>query len=175
MPCNSFTDHVVAVDGSQPATMTINASTSVPQVNGFPSPLDSSVAMNEDAPYESDSDLSEARDPPPAADTSLSTDSTPQHQSEFGNQDIEFSDPSEAEDGDASEDGDFDVDDSPAIAPSHNYQADRSSSHDSRRPPKRKQAIEDDEFIKANPELYGLRRSVLPTRCVPCLKLMISH
>ena len=38
----------------------------------------------------------------------------------------------------------------------------RASSSDSVRPVKRKAHVEEDEYIKANPELYGLRRSVCP-------------
>lgn len=71
---------------------------------------------------------------------------------------------------DASEDGDFDMQ---ATSPSQHGNDDeddhedeeddatagRASSSDSARAPKRKAPVED-EYIKANPELYGLRRSV---------------
>jgi chromodomain-helicase-DNA-binding protein 1 len=127
--------------------------------NGHLSPVPTTTITNDDAPYDSESDLSEIRDPP-AVDTSLSTSSTPQQQSEFGNQDIESSDSSGPENQDASDDGDFDMEDSPAAAPTSTHRIDRSPSHDSRRPLKRKMGIEDDEHILANPELYGLRRSV---------------
>lgn len=73
---------------------------------------------------------------------------------------------------DASEDGDFDMQ---ATSPSQHGNDDeddhedeeddatagRASSSDSARAPKRKAPVED-EYIKANPELYGLRRSVCP-------------
>ncbi|KAJ4197773.1 ATP-dependent DNA helicase Hrp3 [Fusarium falciforme] len=61
----------------------------------------------------------------------------------------------------ASEDGDFDMEES---LPSQNDDAveDRASSTDSNRASKRKVPIEEDEYIKANPELYGLRRSTRP-------------
>lgn len=86
--------------------------------------------------------------------------SSPQQQSDFGHRDITSSEESEAEDAAGSEDADFDMDDSPAPAPASSARIDRSTSHDSRRPSKRKLGVEEDEFIKANPELYGIRRSV---------------
>lgn len=70
---------------------------------------------------------------------------------------------------DASDDGDFDMQ---ATSPSQrgndeeddnededDVTAGRASSSDSARAPKRKAPVED-EYMKANPELYGLRRSV---------------
>lgn len=59
----------------------------------------------------------------------------------------------------ASDDGDFDMQPSPA---SHHEEAadDRASSSDSNRGSKRKAPVDDEDYIKANPELYGLRRSV---------------
>jgi chromodomain-helicase-DNA-binding protein 1 len=59
-----------------------------------------------------------------------------------------------------SDDGDFAMQDSP---PSHHEDDDlhnRASSTDSNPAAKRKAPVEEDEFIKANPALYGLRRSV---------------
>jgi chromodomain-helicase-DNA-binding protein 1 len=117
------------------------------------------MANNDDAPYDSESDLSDIHDPP-AADASPSTSSTPPQQSEFGNQELESSDSSEPENQDGSEDADYEMEDSPATAPTNSRWIERSTSHDSRRPAKRKLGVEDDEHIMANPELYGLRRSV---------------
>lgn len=154
------TDLVVAAEGPIPSTMTLNPLSRPSQSNGYHSPLANSVTMTDDAPYESDSILSETQVPTHAAATSPSTTTSPEHQSQFGDVDLETSDDSGPENGNASDDADFDIEDSPAVENSHVSNADRASSHDSRRPPKRKQAIEDDEFIKANPELYGLRRSV---------------
>jgi len=123
---------------------------------------------NDDAPYDSESDLSEIREPP-AVETSPSTSSSPQQQSEFGHQDLESSDSSGSENNDGSDDADFDMEESPAAAPTHTARIDRSTSHDSRRPTKRKLGFEDDEHILANPELYGLRRSV----CMALSKTLI--
>lgn len=57
-----------------------------------------------------------------------------------------------------SDDGDFEVE-SP-MPTDHNTRNTRSSSQESRRVPKRKAGIEEDEDIRNNPELYGIRRSV---------------
>lgn len=61
---------------------------------------------------------------------------------------------------DASDDGDFEMQD--GVASEHDDDADqtRASSADSSRPSKRKSAPGVEDFIQANPELYGLRRSV---------------
>lgn len=73
---------------------------------------------------------------------------------------VTLEDPSEPSDNDASDDADFDMADSPA-SPQSNDGAGHSVTLESRPAPKRKatQTIED-EFMRENPELYGLRRSV---------------
>ena len=81
-----------------------------------------------------------------------------------------LSDSDASADDNASDDGDFDMQQS---SPSRHEDHDdleiiddtvpsptRASSTESSRPVKRKANVEEDEFIKANPELYGLRRSV---------------
>lgn len=79
----------------------------------------------------------------------------------------------ESEDASGEEDADFSEDMSPAEdmdgVTAHN--ASSSSSEHSSRSRKRKASFDDDEYIKANPELYGLRRSVClpsPDVCHPC-------
>jgi chromodomain-helicase-DNA-binding protein 1 len=139
--------------------MNMDSTTSSSLPNGHIPPLPNIAMTNDDAPYDSESDLSEIREPP-AVETSPSTSSSPQQQSEFGHQDLESSDSSGAENNDGSDDADFDMEESPVAAPAHTARIDRSTSHDSRRPTKRKLGFEDDEHILANPELYGLRRSV---------------
>lgn len=59
-----------------------------------------------------------------------------------------------------SEDADFDMEESPAASHSDAAQDERSASNDSRQSSKRKVATEEEDYIAANPELYGLRRSV---------------
>lgn len=134
----------------------LDASPSLPLSNGHTSPLENSILTNDDAPYDSESDLSEVAipiidEPSPATSSN--------HQSEFGAHATDDSDSDPADVQDASDDADFDMEDSPAPAVTNGEREDRSTSTDSRRPAKRKLGLED-EHIKANPELYGLRRSV---------------
>ena len=59
----------------------------------------------------------------------------------------------------ASDDGDFDLDEGGPSPPSDHERDERSPSQSSRPSPKRKSPSED-TYIQQNPELYGLRRSV---------------
>jgi chromodomain-helicase-DNA-binding protein 1 len=111
---------------------------------------------NEDAPYDSESDLSEVAvpivdEPSPATSTN--------HQSEFGARDTEASESSDADAHGESDDADFDMEDSPAAVAANGGREDRSTSTDSRRPAKRKVPVVDQHML-ANPELFLLRRSV---------------
>lgn len=140
-----------------PSTVTLlNPTPSLPLSNGHGSPLANSVLTNDDAPYDSESDLSEVAIP--IVDEQSPATST-NHQSEFGGQDTEVSESSDDEALDESDDADFDMEESPAPAVTNGARNDRSTSTESRRPAKRKLGLED-EHILANPELYGLRRSV---------------
>lgn len=67
---------------------------------------------------------------------------------------------SDSDNDNASEDADFDVEESPAASHSDAAQDERSASNDSRQSSKRKVEAEEEDYIAANPELYGLRRSV---------------
>jgi chromodomain-helicase-DNA-binding protein 1 len=134
----------------------MSSTTSLPYANGHSSPLQNATLTNDDAPYDSESDLSEVAipnvdEPSPAT--------TANNRSEFGAQDTDESDAS-AEEAQEASDADFDMEDSPAPQASNNGRQDRSTSAESHRPAKRKVGLEDDEHIQANPELYGLRRSV---------------
>ena len=140
-----------------PSTVTLlNPTPTLPISNGHGSPLANSVLTNDDAPYDSESDLSDVAihivdEPSPATSTN--------HQSEFGGQETEASESSDGEVRDESDDADFDMEESPAPAVTNGARNDRSTSAESHRPAKRKLGLED-EHILANPELYGLRRSV---------------
>ncbi|KAK0633510.1 hypothetical protein B0T14DRAFT_71323 [Immersiella caudata] len=76
---------------------------------------------------------------------------------------IALEDPSDSSDNDASHDADFDMEGSPASARSSDEA--HGASIELRTAAKRKstQALED-EFMRENPELYGLRRSSRPTQ-----------
>lgn len=112
---------------------------------------------NDDAPHDPESDLSDTGHGPIDAPSPASS---AEHVAEFGQ-----SDDSSDDDGkDESEDADFDIEESPQPVVER---AQRSSSVESRRPTKRKLPAEEDPHILANPELYGLRRSV----CLACCEI----
>lgn len=150
-----------------PPATTLDRTNSSSSSNGQILMMDASALTNEDAPYDSTSDLSEVVNPPLDA-TSPATSSN--HQSEFGAQDTDNTESSAAEAQDESDDADFDMVDSPPEPAPTTAREERSTSTESRRPAKRKQPAED-EHILANPELYGLRRSVCYHGAVPRRKL----
>lgn len=127
-----------------------DTSTIIAYSNGPESAPQNPVLTNDDAPYDSESDLSDTGNPVVDA---LSPATSANHEVEFG----QSPESSDAEVHDESEDADFDMEESPAPVVERE---DRSTSAESRRPAKRKLAAEDDPHILANPELYGLRRSV---------------
>jgi len=127
-------------------------------VNGHASPLvdtGNHVAANG---IQSDSDLSDVQAPDaeaPSPDTPEAGEVT------VRNPELTVEEPSESSDDDASADADFDMDDSPQSPQSEQEDDEPSPSNGSRQPPKRKAptSVEED-YMRENPELYGLRRSV---------------
>jgi chromodomain-helicase-DNA-binding protein 1 len=132
--------------------------------NGHGSPLeDSSISPAADG-AQSDSDLSEVnetvviarpRDSPSAFDHDHdSDDAKPDSESHRA------AESSADDNNEVSDDADFDVEDSPVASHSDAAQDELSESNDSHRAAKRKVGAGENEYIAANPELYGLRRSV---------------
>ncbi|CAJ2513290.1 Uu.00g014090.m01.CDS01 [Anthostomella pinea] len=116
----------------------------------------------DDRVSESDlSDVNETAALPAAASPSTRHESSPDAEVDPDPQDAADSSENDAN---ASDDADFDMEDSPVPSHSDAPQDERSSSNDSRRVPKRKAGVEDDTYIRDNPELYGLRRSSRPTK-----------
>jgi chromodomain-helicase-DNA-binding protein 1 len=146
-----------SIAGSPSQMSEMDSASPSEQVNGHEYPRDDGLSLNGGDLDDSGSDLSDVRDPP-VVEASPSPSSSANQQSDFENDDAQPSESSEDENN-ASDDADFEKDDSAAeTAPNHSTK--RSNSHDSRRQAKRRLGIEDDEYVKANPELYGLRRSV---------------
>jgi chromodomain-helicase-DNA-binding protein 1 len=146
---------LTSLSPAPPSTMTL---TDVKPSLSFPNEVNENLSPdnNEDAPYDSESDLSEVAVPTvdePSSATSAN------HQSEFGAQDTEASDTSDADAQGESDDADFDMEDSPAAVATNGGREERSTSTDSRRPAKRKAPVVDQHML-ANPELFLLRRSV---------------
>lgn len=121
----------------------------------------------------SESDLSDMNDntapaafsSSPALDQSLQ-DVEPEPDSPAG------AESSDNDDNNASDDADFDMEDSPAPSQSDAPQDETSTSNSSRRAPKRKAGADEDDYIRENPELYGLRRSVCKSN--HCCKLLLT-
>ncbi|KAI0484925.1 P-loop containing nucleoside triphosphate hydrolase protein [Xylariaceae sp. FL0804] len=118
----------------------------------------------------SESDLSEVHETAAAAqasDSPASASPSPNHHESSNDAeaetDFQQADSSDGV-GNASDDADFDMEDSPARSQSDAPEDERSTSNESRRPTKRKVAVDEDEYIRENPELYGLRRSSRPTK-----------
>ncbi len=112
---------------------------------------------------QSDSDLSDVQ----AADIDEPSDESIDHPESPNDVkvDDDSGEPSDPSDNDVSDDADFDMADSLASGQSDHDGDQRSSSNDSQRTPKRKAGPAlDDDFIRNDPELYGLRRSVRYSR-----------
>lgn len=111
---------------------------------------------------QSDSDLSDVQ----AADGEAPSPDTPEAEEvTVKNPELMIEEPSEpSDDDDASADADFDMDDSPQSPQSEQEDDEPSPSNGSRQPPKRKATTSaEEDYMRENPELYGLRRSV----CTP--------
>lgn len=141
----------------------MSASPESSPANGHVSPVASPVAVQLLDPDPSDSDLSDVQAPDVASPSSDSANNLNSNALDGPVEDSdEASSPSE---NDASDDGDFDdVAGSPASPRSNDGQNDEaaaSASDDSRAAPKRKAGLTlEEEYMRENPELYGLRRSV---------------
>jgi hypothetical protein len=146
------------------STLAANMSSSSPEpaaANGFSPSPDRDGDITADG-HQSESDLSEVNDTviahPLRPASAVGHDSPAEENVYAEEQDaIESSD---SDNDHVSEDADFDMEESPAPSQSDAAQDDRSTSNDSRPTAKRKVANEEEDFINANPELYGLRRSV---------------
>ncbi|KAI9167016.1 Chromodomain helicase hrp3 [Paramyrothecium foliicola] len=129
--------------------------------NGHLSPDISMESPAVDHHSPSDSNASDRVDEP--ANEPSPTPSYERNEASNHNPDDEHLSDSEAPSPDnVSEDADFDMQDSPASQQDDDVLDRRASSTDSNRAAKRKAPVEEDEFIKANPALYGLRRSTRP-------------
>lgn len=130
---------------------------SQPMPNGHLSPPPIYNSMAQVLPSDSESDLSEAIDAP---NTASSSSPVPDAENGVnGRYKADTSESSHDEDALGSDDADFELDNSPPALQQPTHPT-RSSSETSSRLGKRKASVEDDGFMLADPELYGLRRSV---------------
>ncbi|KAF4777716.1 SNF2 super family protein [Colletotrichum scovillei] len=133
--------------------------------NGYGSPEGGSPSPIVAAGHQSDSDLSDMHDNA-ARLASSSPSPDPNDLSGYMNGAPDFAESeSSGDENNASDDADFDMDeDAASVAQSDGAGDVHSDSNDSQRPTKRKVPAREDDYIKANPELYGLRRSSRPTQ-----------
>lgn len=126
--------------------------------NGHLSPDDVIDSTFDTGGHLDDNDSPEA-DEHPLNHTSPSPSNDANDTSNIVNDDVRMSESEQSSEDNASDDADFDMDES---VPSQieDVVEERASSTDSNRASKRKAPVAEDEYMKANPELYGLRRSV---------------
>ncbi|GIZ40898.1 hypothetical protein CKM354_000421900 [Cercospora kikuchii] len=129
----------------------------ISMANGHSDNVDGDLLKPPAQPRRSESEISDtndfptAMDSPDAANEGMFSDDDAVH-------DMATSELDEDEDAPGEEDADFDME-SPRPRQDDAHAHDRSSSEPSSRPGKRKADVDDEEYMKQNPELYGLRRS----------------
>ncbi|PNY24508.1 Chromo domain-containing protein 1 [Tolypocladium capitatum] len=127
-------------------------------VNGYLSPDDAGTSTAFAQRGRSDSDLPDAQNTPAEhSSPSISEDRNGETPSQ-SREDHRMSDSDGSSGGNASDDADFEMQDGVRSQHDDGVGQDRESSADSRLS-KRKSPVAEEEFIQANPELYGLRRS----------------
>ena len=131
--------------------------TNAPYMNGNLSPPSSKDVTNPAIESDSESGLSEAIDDP-ATLAPLPNLQTHQMAEDHEMEDAD-DEPSQDEDALGSDDPDYNMDTPPQQNAESSRDA-RSTSQDSPRQRKRKAVPEKEDFIRDDPELYGLRRSV---------------
>lgn len=128
-------------------------------VNGHDSPVANHVSVQLLDPEPSESDLSDAPAPDVVSPSSDSQDALEQPVADHRADD--FDDPSSSSNEDAPNDGDFDDLEAAPSPGSNDENIEAAASDDSRAASKRKAGVSlEDDYIRENPELYGLRRSV---------------
>ena len=128
-------------------------------MNGHPSPDQADISSMASQRRRSDSDNSDVSNRPSGnRSPSFSGDANGARNGTYDDLDMDESDVPTPDN--VSEDADFDMKESPSSQHEDDAFPERASSTASSRAPKRKAAVVEDEFMRANPELYGLRRSV---------------
>lgn len=131
-----------------------------PAMNGHLSPNPTSTVPPKDTTAVTESDLSEVRDDAQLEVLSDPPSSSPDPESpDAYEQDLSASDEDSDQDAEGSDDADYE-DIHPAAAQHEDSDRSRSPSIASDKSKKRKMSMDEEDYILANPELYGLRRSV---------------
>ena len=128
--------------------------------NGHSSDVDDDLLRPPSQPLRSESPLSDINDIPTTTISSVTGDEDADASDDDAIHDMATSELDDDEDAPGEEDADFDEETPPPQA-ADDMRQDSSSSEGSLRPGKRKaDMIDDEQYMKQNPELYGLRRSV---------------
>lgn len=127
--------------------------------NGHADGVDSSLPRPSPQPTRDESELPDADDIPTHTISSHAAPQDEAHSDDDAIHDMATSSLDEDEDAPGEDDADFD-ETTPPPGQTDAMDHDRSSSESSSRPGKRKVDVDDEEYMKQNPELYGLRRSV---------------
>jgi chromodomain-helicase-DNA-binding protein 1 len=131
--------------------------------NGHSSDIDENHLRPSPQLARSESELSDLNDLPTNTNVSLTPQEDVDPSDDDAIHDMATSELDEDDDAEGEEDAEF-SEQSPAPEAVDGMRHDRLSSEDSLRPSKRKADVDDDEYMKQNPELYGLRRSVRANR-----------
>ncbi|KAK3704274.1 ATP-dependent DNA helicase Hrp3 [Vermiconidia calcicola] len=126
--------------------------------NGHSSEVDNDGVKPPPQLPRSESELSDVNDLPNTTVSSQDGQDDADHSDDDAIHDMATSELDDDEDAPGEEDADF-AEETPPPEVADGMRHDRSSSEDSTRPAKRKAGVDDEKFMKQNPELYGLRRS----------------
>lgn len=130
--------------------------------NGHSSDVDDDRLKPSPLPDRSESELSDLNDIPTTTISSITEQQDADGSDDDVMHDMATSELDEDEQAAGEDDADFD-EETPPPEEADGMRRDRSSTEDSLRPGKRKPEVDDEEYMKQNPELYGLRRSVSTT------------
>lgn len=129
-------------------------------VNGHLSPDDAMTSTVDAEVGQSDTDIPDARESPMDRSSPSASEAQPHETPDHIDEDRASSDDDGSSLDNASEDGDFDMQESVASPQDGDAEVNRESSPASSRPSKRKTTVAEEDYMRENPELYGLRRSV---------------
>lgn len=142
--------------------------------NGHTEPVGNDILKPSAQPHRRESELSNMDDFPTAAIASPDGANDGMFSDDDAVHDMATSELDEDDDAPGEEDADFDME-SPPPRQVDAMDHDRSSSESSSRPGKRKADVDDEEYMKQNPELYGLRRSVQSPPSLPYSSLLLTR
>lgn len=128
--------------------------------NGHLSPDDAMPSTIVVEAGQSDTHLSDAHDSPMTHSSPADSDAPARESPDDADQDQGYLDSDDSSVANGSEDAGSVVQESEPSQQDDDGEQEPETSPDSSRASKRKAAVSEDHFIKANPELYGLRRSV---------------